>query len=76
LLTVIDAGARRARRIIEENIRELAPRWPVPRLTAETIVGGIHEVVFNRILDDRVDELPSLVDDLLTTILMIDSSRH
>jgi hypothetical protein len=71
-----NAAMRTFAEIIEENIRELAPCWPVPRLTAETIVGGIHEVVFNRILDDRIDELPSLVDDLLTTILMIGSSRQ
>jgi AcrR family transcriptional regulator len=57
--------------IIESNIRELAPRWRVPALTAETVVGGIHEVVFNRILAGRIDELPGLVDDLMTTILMI-----
>jgi AcrR family transcriptional regulator len=71
-----NAAMRMFTEIIEENIRELAPSWPVPRLTAETIVGGIHEVVFNRILDDRIDELPGLVDGLLTTILMIGSPRH
>jgi len=37
-----------------------------------TIVGGIHEVVFRRILADRSDELPGLADDLLVTILMLD----
>jgi hypothetical protein len=36
------------------------------------IVGGIHEVVMNRILADRIDELPGMADDLLTTILMLD----
>ena len=45
---------------------------PRPALTAETIVGGIHEVVFRRILADRIDELPGLADDLLATILMLD----
>jgi hypothetical protein len=43
----------------------------VAALAAETIVGGIHEVVFGRILADRIDELPGLVDDLLTTILVL-----
>jgi hypothetical protein len=28
--------------------------------------------VFNRILTDRIDELPGLADDLLVTILMLD----
>jgi hypothetical protein len=42
-------------------------------LAAEAIVGGNHEVVFNRILTDRIGELPGLVDDLLVTILMLDA---
>jgi hypothetical protein len=57
--------------IIEDNIHELAPDCPVAALAAETIVGGIHEVVFGRILAGRIDELPGLVDDLLTTILVL-----
>ena len=28
--------------------------------------------MFNRILTDRIDELPGLADDLLVTILMLD----
>lgn len=71
-----DAAMRMFAEIIEENIRELAPCWPVPGLTAETIVGGIHEVVFNRILADRIDELPGMVDDLMTTILMIGCTQR
>lgn len=62
--------------IIEDNIHELAPGCPVAALAAETIVGGIHEVVFNRILSDRTDELPGLVDDLLTTILIVGVGAH
>jgi AcrR family transcriptional regulator len=62
--------------IIEENIHELAPDCPVAALAAETIVGGIHEVVFSRILAGRTDELPGLVDDLLTTILMFGTGAH
>src|SRR5215472_8711800 len=58
--------------IIEDNIHELVPSCRHPELTAETIVGGIHEVVFNRILADRIDELPGLADDLLAAILMLD----
>jgi len=45
---------------------------PRPALTAETIVGGIHEAVFSRILAGRTDELPGLADDLLVAILMLD----
>jgi AcrR family transcriptional regulator len=71
-----NAAMRMFAEIIEDNIRELAPCRQVAGLTAETIVGGFHEVVFNRILADRIDELPGLVDDLMTTILMIGSSRR
>jgi AcrR family transcriptional regulator len=58
--------------IIEDNIHELLPGCRRAALTAETIVGGIHEVVFSRILAGRIDELPGLADDLLATILMLD----
>ena len=58
--------------IIEDNIHELIPGCHRAALTAETIVGGIHEVVFRRILADRTDELPGLADELLATILMLD----
>jgi AcrR family transcriptional regulator len=58
--------------IIEDNIHELVPSCRQPALTAETIVGGIHEAVFSRILADRIDELPGLADDLLVALLMLD----
>jgi AcrR family transcriptional regulator len=57
--------------IIEDNIRELDPGCPIAATAAETIVGGIHEVVFSRILAGRTDELPGLADDLMTTIVML-----
>lgn len=58
--------------IIEENIRELVPGGQRAALAAQTIVGGIHEVVYSRILTGRIDELPGLADDLLVTILILD----
>jgi AcrR family transcriptional regulator len=58
--------------IIEDNIHELVPSCRRPALTAETIVGGIHEAVFSRILAGRIDELPGLAGDLLVAILMLD----
>jgi len=82
IVEVLAAGPRAAARrnqamrlfteIIEENIHELLPGCQVAALAAETIVGGIHEVVFNRILAGRTDELPAVADDLLVTILMLD----
>lgn len=59
--------------IIEENIHELIPGCRRAALTAEMIVGGIHEVVMSRILANRIDELPAMADDLLATILMLDA---
>ena len=61
--------------IIEDNICELVPSCRHPALTAEVIVGGIHEVVFARILAGRTDELPGLTEDLLVAILMLDVDR-
>lgn len=63
-------------KLIEDNIHELVPGCPVAALAAETIVGGIHEVVYTRILQDRASELPSLVGDLLTAILMVGALPH
>lgn len=75
-LTRRNAAMRMFAEIIEDNIHDLAPDCPVAALAAETIVGGIHEVVFGRILAGRTGELPGLVDDLLTTILMLGASGH
>jgi len=58
--------------IIEDNIRQLVPSCRRPELTAETVVGGIYEVVFSRILAGRTGELSSLADDLLVAVLMLD----
>jgi AcrR family transcriptional regulator len=66
-----NASMRLFASIIEENIHELAPECPVAELAAETIVGGIHQVVCTRILEGRTAELPDLTDDLLVTILMV-----
>jgi AcrR family transcriptional regulator len=41
-----------------------------PRLTAETLVGGIYEVVYSRVLQGRGEELPSLLPDLLFSVLL------
>ncbi|HEV2451647.1 MAG TPA: TetR/AcrR family transcriptional regulator [Streptosporangiaceae bacterium] len=68
-----NAAMRMFAEIIEDNIHELLPGCRRAALAAETIVGGIHEVVFSRILAGRIDELPGLADDLLATILMHDT---
>jgi AcrR family transcriptional regulator len=58
--------------IIEDNIHQLVPSCRRPALTAETIVGGIYEVVFSRILAGRTAELPGMTDDLLMAVLLLD----
>jgi AcrR family transcriptional regulator len=68
-----DAAMQMFAEIIEDNIHELLPGCQRAPLAAETIVGGIHEVVFRRILANRTDQLPGLVDDLVATLLMLDT---
>jgi AcrR family transcriptional regulator len=70
------AAMRMFSEIIEDNIHQLVPGCPNPTLAAETIVGGIQEVVLSRILASRIDELPGLADDLLVTILMLDAGAR
>ena len=41
-----------------------------PALTAETLVGGIYEVVYSRVLQGRGEELPTLLPDLLFSVLL------
>jgi AcrR family transcriptional regulator len=41
-----------------------------PALTAETLVGGIYEVVYARVLQGNGDELPTLLPDLLFSVLL------
>jgi len=40
-----------------------------PELTAETIVGGIYEVVYSRVLQGQLPELPALLPDLAYSIM-------
>jgi AcrR family transcriptional regulator len=41
-----------------------------PRLTAETIVGGIYEIVYSRVLQGKTSELPSLLPDLAYSMML------
>ena len=45
-------------RIIDENARELDTQFKPSELTAETIVGGIYEVIFARVVRGEIRELP------------------
>jgi AcrR family transcriptional regulator len=56
--------------LIDENARELGTAFQPPALTGETIVGGIYEVVYARIVADEVPNLPSLLPELLYSALL------
>jgi hypothetical protein len=49
---------------------ELPKRRRPPELTAQTVVGGMYEVVYTRVIEHRMDELAELVPDLLFSILL------
>jgi AcrR family transcriptional regulator len=57
-------------RLIDENARDLeTPLAPSP-LTGETIVGGIFEVVYTRVVQGEIRSLPELLPDLLYSALL------
>jgi AcrR family transcriptional regulator len=57
-------------KLIYENARELGTTLEPPALTGETIVGGIYEVVYSRIVNGEVRNLPTLLPDLLYSALL------
>ncbi len=57
-------------RIIDENARELDPQLQPSELTAETIVGGLYEVIFARVVRGEIRELPELLPDLMYSMLL------
>jgi AcrR family transcriptional regulator len=56
--------------LISENAREIGTPLDPPPLTAETIVGGIYEVVYTRIVRGDIRQLPDLLADLLYPALL------
>jgi AcrR family transcriptional regulator len=56
--------------IIAENAREVGTTLEPHPLTAETIVGGIYEVVYTRIVRGDIRQLPELLPDLLYPALL------
>lgn len=55
--------------LIEERTRDLAFGTPGSRLTVETIVGGVLEVIYNRVQGGEAHLLPELLPDLLFCVL-------
>jgi hypothetical protein len=56
--------------LIDYNARELLDDRFSPALTAETIVGGIYEVVYSRVLRGEIKELPGLLPELAYSALL------
>lgn len=66
-----DAAMRGFADMIQTNAATLLPDAPpVPDLVAETIVGGIYEVVYTRIVRGEVRKLPEFVPDLVYSVLL------
>ena len=51
-------------RLLHTAADRVAGRIRPPELTAETIIGGIHQVVYTRVLRGQTSELPKLLPDL------------
>jgi AcrR family transcriptional regulator len=56
--------------LIDHNARELLPDRDSAPLTAETVVGGIYEVTYSRVLRGEIKELPELLPDLTYSALL------
>jgi hypothetical protein len=56
--------------LISDNARTIGTPLEPPPLTAETIVGGIYEVVYTRIVRGDIRQLPELLADLLDPALL------
>ncbi|HEU4975171.1 MAG TPA: TetR/AcrR family transcriptional regulator [Baekduia sp.] len=54
-----------------QTVDELLPkRGRPPELAAETLIGGVYEVVYSRVLEGKAGELPELLPDLLYSLLL------
>lgn len=57
-------------RVLEENARELLGKDAPPSMIAETIVGGVYELVYRRVARGETGELPALLPDLVESALL------
>lgn len=66
-----NAVMRRLAELLLQTVDEVLPkRGRPPELVAETLVGGVYEVVYSRVLAERAEELPELLPDLLYSLLL------
>ena len=64
------AMAAFAELVEQAAVAELPKSALPPALTAETLVGGIYEVVYSRVLQGSGEDLPALLPDLLYSMLL------
>jgi AcrR family transcriptional regulator len=65
-----NAAMRSFAAMFEENARQLLSEPPPSELTAETVIGGIYDVVYTRIQRGEVRQLPELAPELVQTALV------
>ena len=56
--------------LVERGAALGVPDAAPPSLTAQTIVGGIYEVVYSRLVENRAEELPGLLPDLAFAVML------
>jgi AcrR family transcriptional regulator len=79
-LAVGPAGAKRradAMRLLVTSVHDMTcalaiarGKKPPPEITAEVVVGGVFEVIYNRVLRGEIRSLPSLLPDLVYCALL------
>lgn len=56
--------------LLQQGAETMENRIHPPKLTAETIVGGIYEIVYSRVLQGKTAELPELLPDLAYSMML------
>lgn len=56
--------------LVRAGAETVPDRLHPPELTAETIVGGIYEIVYSRVLEGKTDELPDLLPDVAYSMML------
>jgi AcrR family transcriptional regulator len=56
--------------LVRAGADTLPERLHPPELTAETIIGGIYEIVYSRVLEGKTAKLPELLPDLAYSMML------
>ncbi len=69
VLKRLDSASAVFERMVRTSFAAAPDRVELPGIIAKGIVGGISRVVRQRLVEDRIDELPGVADDLLAWTL-------